>query len=603
MISKVLNNRYELLELIGSGGMADVYRASDNLLGRMVAIKILHPQYAKDPIFIERFRQEAQAAANLNQTNIVNVYDWGIEGDIYYLVMEYVEGRDLKDIIVEGGSLLPERTVEIALAICSALDAAHAQGIVHRDIKPQNIIITKDNQVKVMDFGIARAPGGAAMTQTGTIMGTAQYISPEQAQGRPADPRSDLYSIGIVLYEMLTGRAPFEGENPVAIAYKQVREDPLPPSMVNPDISPELEAVVMKALAKNPENRYQNSLEMRSDLERCLEGAPVHATPILPAGEAVPGMTRVYPVTGAAGGKKSSKAWIFILLALFMAAMLGVGVWALVRNTGSVEVPNVVNASQDEAGRILKDKGLKMVVDKEVIDAQKAAGTVISQDPQAGDSIRKGGTVKIVISKEPDLATVPDCTGQSQSDAEAIIIGAGFKVGEVSEAYDEKAEKGKVSSQTPAPGTQASKGSTVNLVVSRGPEMVSVPGVTGMTQEQAVAKLQEAGLEAKVQEVSSEETPGTVTAQDPTAGTSVSKGFAVTIVVAAESKEVEVPNVIGKAKSVAEDTLIAAGFQVTIIDKQTTDSTKVGKIIDQSPQGGRMAAEGSKVMIYVGVSP
>ena len=279
MVGRTLNSRYSLEQLIGTGGMADVYRATDQLLGRTVAVKILHPQFAKDPVFIERFRLEAQAAANLNQPNVVNVYDWGIEDSTYYLVMEYVEGLNLKDIILRGGPLLPERAVEIAIAITGALEAAHTAGIVHRDIKPQNIICTSDDKVKVMDFGIARATGGQAMTQTGTIMGTAQYISPEQAQGRVADPRSDLYSLGVVLYEMLTARVPFDGENPVSIAYKHVREDPLPPSMINPDVSPELEAVVMKALAKNPENRYRSAKEMRADLERSLEGAPVHATP------------------------------------------------------------------------------------------------------------------------------------------------------------------------------------------------------------------------------------------------------------------------------------------------------------------------------------
>ncbi|MBN1290099.1 MAG: Stk1 family PASTA domain-containing Ser/Thr kinase [Actinobacteria bacterium] len=600
MIGKVLNNRYELRALIGSGGMADVYRASDNLLGRPVAVKILHPQYAKDPIFIERFRQEAQAAANLNQPNIVNVYDWGIEGDIYFLVMEYVEGRDLKDIILEGGPLLPERTVEIALAICSALDAAHAQGIVHRDIKPQNIIITKDNQVKVMDFGIARAPGGAAMTQTGTIMGTAQYISPEQAQGRPADPRSDLYSIGIVLYEMLTGKTPFDGENPVAIAYKQVREDPLPPSMTNPDISPELEAVVMKSLSKNPENRYQSALEMRSDLERCLEGAPVNATPILPAEESGAGATRTYP---AAGRGSISKAWIYIAVAVFMALVMGIGVWAIVRGSGGVEVPNVVGMTVEEAEQLLEQDGFKMEIAKQVIDAEQEPGTVISQDPQAGDSMNKGGTVKVVASKTPDLASVPDCRGMSQSEAEAQLLAAGFELGEVTEAYSQSVEKGLVASQSPEAGLQAARETPVNLVISKGPEMVSVPGVTGLTQEEATAQLQEKGLTAEIQEEESGETEGTVIGQNPAEGTSVPKGSTVVITVAAKPDNVEVPNVVGKTQSAAESTLINAGFQVTVIEKQTTVSTDVGKVIDQSPAGGQTAEKGSKVVIYVGSAP
>ena len=280
----------------------------------------------------------------------MNVFDWGIEDSIYYLVMEYVEGRDLKDIILQGGPLLPERAVEIAMSICLALEAAHAQGIVHRDIKPQNVIVTYDNKIKVMDFGIARTTGGSAMTQTGTIMGTAQYISPEQAQGRSADPRSDLYSLGVVLYEMLTGKVPFDGDNPVSIAYKHVREDPLPPSMVNPDVSPGLEAVVMKALAKNPENRYQSAVEMRSDLERCLEGAPVYATPMLPMDEAALGATRAYPAVGGAPPGKRSLAWLWIsIIVIALLAATGVGVWAIVRNTGGVSVPSVTGKTLTEA--------------------------------------------------------------------------------------------------------------------------------------------------------------------------------------------------------------------------------------------------------------
>lgn len=601
MIGKVLNNRYELRELIGSGGMADVYRASDNLLGRTVAIKILHPQYAKDPIFIERFRQEAQAAANLNQPNIVNVYDWGIEGDIYYLVMEYVEGRDLKDIIVEGGPLLPERTVEISLAICSALDAAHAQGIVHRDIKPQNIIITTDNQVKVMDFGIARAPGGAAMTQTGTIMGTAQYISPEQAQGRPADPRSDLYSIGIVLYEMLTGKTPFEGENPVAIAYKQVREDPLPPSMINPDISPALEAIVMKALSKNPENRYQSSLEMRSDLERCMEGAPVNATPVLPAEESIAGATRAYP---APGRKGISRSWIYIALAVFLLIAFSIGVWALVRDTGGgARVPDVVGMTIDEAEEALNEKGLRMEITKEVIDAQQQPGTIVSQDPQAGDMLPDGEVVKVVTTKTPEVTTIPDCRGMTQSEAESTLLAAGFRVGDVTDRYDQSVEKGRVVSQSPEAGAQAAKESTVNLVMSKGAEMVSVPGVTGMTREEAESELQKTGLVVEVREESSSEDEGTVVSQNPSAGTSVPKGSTVVITVSVKSVEVEVPNVVGKTQTVAENTLTDAGFNVRVIEKEVTDSSDVGRVVSQSPEGGQDAAEGSTVVIYVGIAP
>ncbi len=603
MVGKVLNSRYELEQLIGTGGMADVYMARDNLLGRTVAVKILHPQYAKDEVFIARFRQEAQAAANLNQPNIVNVYDWGIENSTYYLVMEYVEGRDLKDIILQGGPLLPERAVEIAMSICLALQAAHAQGIVHRDIKPQNIIVTYDNKIKVMDFGIARTTGGSAMTQTGTIMGTAQYISPEQAQGRAADPRSDLYSLGVVLYEMLTGKVPFDGDNPVSIAYKHVREDPLPPTMVNPDISPGLEAVVMKALSKNPENRYQSAVEMRSDLERCLEGAPVFATPVLPADEAALGATRAYPVAAGAPPAKRSLAWLWIsIIVIAVLAGIGVGVWAIARNTGGATVPSVTGKSVAEAEQQLEAEGLKMKVAKTVVDAERPKDTVISQDPSPGTKIDKGGTVEVVVSKGPNLGEVPGVTGKTRTEAQGILEAAGFELGDVTEAYSASVEKGKVASQQPEAGTQVSRGSSVSIVISKGPEMVNVPSVVGMTQAAATERLEGSGLVAQVETETSTTVPeGNVISQSPSAGQSVAKGSRVTIVVAEQAPQV--PNVIGQLKADAENTLVSAGFSVTVINQTTADPTKVGRVINQDPAPLSEAAAGSSVKIYVGVAP
>lgn len=601
MVGRVLNSRYALEKLIGSGGMADVYRATDNLLGRTVAVKILHPQYAKDEVFIARFRQEAQAAANLNQPNIVNVYDWGIENNTYYLVMEYVEGRDLKDIILQGGALLPERAVEIAIAISVALDAAHSHGVVHRDIKPQNIIVTYDNQIKVMDFGIARTTGGSAMTQTGTIMGTAQYISPEQAQGRAVDPRSDLYSLGVVLYEMLTGKPPFDGDNPVSIAYKHVREDPLPPSMINPDISPELEAVAMKALAKNTENRYQSAMEMCSDLERSLEGAPVYATPVLPRDEAALGATRAYPVAGVPP-RRRSRAWIWlVVIALLLLAGLGVGVWALVGNRG-VQVPNVTGMTVDQARRTLADEGLRLEVAKEVIDPANPKGVIISQDPRAGARIDENGTVEVVVSKGAEVVSVPDVVGMGRAEAEAALEAAGFKVDGVTESFSAKIARGKVASQNPEAGSRASRGSTVSLVVSKGPEMVSVPNVVGLSQQEAAARLAAEGLEPQVQtEVASGTTEGTVMSQDPASGATAPKGSRVIITVAKAPSSV--PGVIGMTSGQAENTLSSAGFNVTVINQATPDSTKVGKVISQEPAAGSTASPGSRVKIYVGAAP
>ncbi|MDD5748865.1 MAG: Stk1 family PASTA domain-containing Ser/Thr kinase [Actinomycetota bacterium] len=602
MIGKTLGGRYFLEQLIGSGGMADVYRAKDNLLGRTVAVKVLHPQFAKDSVFIERFRQEAQAAANLNQPNIVNVYDWGNEDDTYFIVMEYVEGRDLKRIINEGGAILPERAVEIAIAITHALEAAHSHGIVHRDIKPQNIILTVDNTIKVMDFGIARQTGSSAMTQTGTILGTAQYISPEQAQGYTADPRSDLYSLGIVLYEMLTGKAPFDGDSPVAIAYKHVREDPLPPSMINPDVSPELEAVIMKALAKNPENRYQNAPELRADLERLLEGAPVAATPVLRPGERAAQETRAFEIpSGAPQKKRRGLLWTIVILLILLG--IGAAIYALVNGTKGIVVPNLVGQTEQQAKETLEEKGLELSVVKRVIDIQKPSGVIISQDPTAGEKIQKGERVEVVVSKGTEQATVPDCRGLSQSEAAARLESAGLRIGNVTYDYNQTIAKDKVCSQNPEPGAKAAKGSEVDLVISKGPEMSMVPSVVGLDMETAKSKIEEAGFTAEIKEVTSEtEREGTVIEQQPAANERAPKGSKVVISVVKKAEKVPVPNVMGMDRNTAVSTLTSAGFEVTVADKQVSNQSDVGKVLDMSPGAGTLANKGDRITIYVGVA-
>jgi len=600
MVGRILNSRYELEQLIGTGGMADVYRARDNLLGRTVAVKILHPQFAKDPVFIERFRQEAQAAANLNQSNIVNVFDWGIEDSTYYIVMEYVQGRDLKSIIVQGGPLMPERAVEIAMAICLALDTASAHGIVHRDIKPQNIIVTGDGQIKVMDFGIARTAGGSAMTQTGTIMGTAQYISPEQAQGRPADPRSDLYSLGIVLYEMLTGKVPFNGENPVAIAYKHVREDPLAPSLLNPDISPELEAVVMKALAKNPENRYQSAMEMRSDLERCLEGAPVYATPVLPADDVAHGQTQAYAMQGPPP-RRSRTAWLWVLVIAIVLAAVAVGVWAIVINTGGIKVPNVIGKKRTDAEAQLKKVGLVMSVTKEEVNANVPKDTVANQSPDPNTKLSKGGVVEVTISKGPDMAQVPNVVGLTVAGAQEALAAVGLKVGETQEAFSSQ-PKGKIAEQNPPAAAQVPKGTSVTIVVSRGPEMVLVPKVVTMTLADATAKLEAADLMADPKTVvSTTDQEGIVQSQSPEGGQSVPKGSKVTINVTQKPTQKTVPDVVGKTKDDATATLTAAGFtQITVVDEPTSVKANFGRVMSQSPAKDTQAFVTDPVTIHVG---
>lgn len=601
MIGRILNSRYRIEERIGSGGMADVYKATDTLLGRTVAVKILHTQFSRDPVFIERFRQEAQAAANLNQPNIVNVFDWGVENGTHYLVMEYVQGRDLKDIILQGGPLLPERAVEIAVAICRALDSAHEHGVVHRDIKPQNIIATYDNQIKVMDFGIARTAGGSAMTQTGTIMGTAQYLSPEQAQGKSADPRSDLYSLGIVLYEMLTGKVPFDGENPVSIAYKHVREDPLPPSMINPDISAGLESVIMKALAKNPENRYRNAMEMCSDLERCLEGAPVNATPVMSREEAFSGATRAFSAVDGPAGPSRTWLWTTVIIVVLL-AFLGIAIWAIAKDSGGVKVPDLTGMTVDEATAVLEPLGLKIEVAREVASSSHPAGAIVRQDPKAGDRMDKGGIVKVQISKGGQTEGVPNVVGKTRKEAESILTGIGFKVA-FTEQFSNDYPAGTVVSQTPAAGEEAEEGSTITLVISKGAETVTVPNVEGLSEADAVAALEKVGLAASVvnQETSDSSKVGKVLTQDPKSGQKANKGSAVTITVGTEAhNQVEVPNVVGQSKTNAINNLQSKGFQVSVSDGDSTASPSlVGTVQSQSPLSGSMAKQGSTVIVYI----
>ena len=364
----VLIDRYEVRRLLGTGGMAEVFEGYDRLLARRVAVKVLLSQYARDPAFLTRFRREAQAAASLSHPNIVAVYDTGAQGDTQFIVMEYVEGRTLRDVVRQEGPLLPERAAEIAADVCNALAAAHARGLIHRDIKPGNIMLTPDGKVKVMDFGIARATSMATITQTAAVVGTAQYISPEQAQGQPVDARSDLYSLGCCLYEMLSGHVPFTGATPVAIAYRHVRENPMPPRQLNPDVPPALEAVVMKAMAKDPDERYQTAPEFRADLERARLGEPVMAGPLpgaaattqvvpgrqYPAGDqgtmALPPSTPMPPSrvarygdTYEQGRPARSSGWLWFLATLLALLLAGLVAFFLIRNSGNTGSPSTTS--------------------------------------------------------------------------------------------------------------------------------------------------------------------------------------------------------------------------------------------------------------------
>jgi beta-lactam-binding protein with PASTA domain len=602
MLGKVFNQRYRLKEKIGSGGMADVFLADDLLLGREVAIKVLHAQFASDPSFIQRFRYEAQAAANLNHPNIVNIYDWGNEGDLYYIVMEYVEGRDLKDLLNSEGRLTPEWAAEITAEISAALQFAHRRNLVHRDIKPHNIFITELSRVKVMDFGIAREGNGEGMTQTGVVMGTPQYISPEQAQGLAVDGRSDIYSLGVVLYEMLTGQVPFDDPSPVTIAYKQVREDPVPPSVINREVPPTLEAIVMKAMAKNPANRFQTAQEMKADLLRFLEGMPVTAPPVLP--EVAYPATAMSPAVSAGRAGKGKWPWI---AAGILAVLVVVGIVLAVLLSGGgakVAVPQLVGLAQQDAQSALDAAGLKMgtVGLQYVEDASQKVGVVISQDPEWGTLLAQGETVNIMVTQE---LRMPSLVGMTRSAAEDALTGMGVTRIEIENSpVDDEKEINIVLTQDPASKSYISPTVNVKLTVGAEQKKKAVPDVVGDAQADAESKLTAAGFQVTVTtEPSSEVAAGDVIRQSPLANQRVVEGSTVTIVVSSGAAKVTVPTVTDLTEEDAKTKLTNAGLTYSVTYQSTTDPTEVGIVLNQIPLPGEQVDSGYTVRIFVGRAP
>jgi serine/threonine-protein kinase len=545
----MLNGRYRVGSVLGRGGMAQVFKGTDTVLNRPVAIKVLSPQFAEDASFVHRFRREAQAAARMSHPNIVGIYDTGSDDGTHYIVMEYIEGRTLADFLAGGGRLMPSRAFELGEAVCGALAYAHASGVVHRDIKPGNIMVTRGGEVKVMDFGIARVTSNETVTQTATVLGTASYLSPEQAQGQPVDERSDLYSLGVVLYEMLTGVPPFQGDSAVAVAYKHVQEQPTPPSRLNPEVTPEMDQVVMRALAKNPANRYGSAHELRDDLQRARTGQRVQATPLLagPAGgqtavisRAEPERTAALPPTEAYEGyppeEPRRRWWIGALVGLLILAVLGLGLWAFANSIlgdggDTVEMPELYLLPLDEARQILDDLGLEAEIRRRPAD-NAPPNTVLDQDPLPGTEVEVGSTVTLFVSRGQVQFEVPNVVGLTEDEAVAAIESAGLVVGERTTQPSEEPE-GTVISQDPAAGEQVPGGSEVNLVVSSGPEIttVVVPDVVCFTFAEAARELRDLGLvvEQAGQEPSNPAcpAPNRVVRQEPVAGTEVETGTSV----------------------------------------------------------------------------
>jgi beta-lactam-binding protein with PASTA domain/predicted Ser/Thr protein kinase len=531
---RLLGGRYELGEQIGRGGMAEVHRGVDVRLGRSIAVKVLRADLARDPSFQARFRREAQAAASLNAPSIVAVYDTG-EGEdgVPYIVMEHVEGRTLREILTAEGRLLPRRALEVTADVCAALGVAHAAGIVHRDIKPGNAMITKAGEVKVMDFGIARAAAdtAATMTQTAAVIGTAAYLSPEQARGEHVDARSDLYSTGCLLYELVTGAPPFTGDSPVAVAYQHVREDPEPPSSYDASLAPAVDAVVLKAMAKNPANRYQSAGEMREDLLRAARGEPVLATPVLaePATTLAPAAV-VVPPPRPDRSRRSLAYGLFALVLVGVAIGVALLVRGLLGDGGGgnlVAAPSVVGLPQEQAVLRLAEVGLSVgEVTREFNEA--ALGVVLRQSPPEGILVREGGTVSLVVSAGIEMTIVPgEVVGRSQDEAEVLLDQARLVVERVV-TRNGNIPAGRVLEISPPPGTQVPAGSAVVLTVASGE--VEVPDVRGQTQEEAAAALQAAGFSVAIALRDDPGEPGRVLEQDPV-NTLAARGSTVTIVV------------------------------------------------------------------------
>ncbi len=610
---QIVNQRYRVLRKLGSGGMADVYLCEDLTLARRVALKVLSSRFVHDAQFVERFRREAKAAAGLNHPNLVAIYDWGEIGGTYFIVMEYVEGETLKQFLRRRGRLHGSEAVEIALGLLAAVGYAHRNGVVHRDIKSQNILLDASGAVKVTDFGIARA-GDASMTEAGSVLGTAQYLAPEQARGEIVDERSDLYSVGVVLYEMLTGTVPFSGDTAVTVAMKHVNERPPEPAEVVPGMPYALNQIVLKALAKDPMLRYQSADEFARDLRAAQDGGPIAAAVYDPSAE------RTQVVATAAGEtqvmtrqaeaplpprKRSRRTlWIVLLLLAIIAAAVAALVWTM--GGERLDVPNVVGRSEAQAVNALKDVGFKVSVQDTYSD-DYADGLVARQSPEEGAELKEGATVTIWVSRGPENIDLVDFRGWEAADVAAWLDDHGLEA-EQKKGRSDTVAQGRVYKQDPPPGTSLARGETVTYWVSSGSPMVTVPDLTGSSLSEATAELVALGLKvgAIAREPSTTYDVDQVIRQDPPEGEKVEKGTAVDLVVSGgapspsptvSATPLEVPEVVTMDAATAEDTLKAMGFVVDV--KEKTSPEPPGTVIEQSPEAGVTAPFGSVVTIWI----
>ncbi len=604
-----MDGRYRVLQKIGSGGMADVWLADDTHLQRRVALKVLHARFAQDQEFIERFRREAEAAAGLQHPNVVAVFDRGEVDGTYYIAMQYLEGRSLKELIDAG--LSPEQAVGLVRQVLEGARFAHRHGIVHRDLKPQNVIVDADGKATVTDFGIARA-GVSEITQAGSVMGTPHYLSPEQAQGFDVTAVSDLYSVGVMLYEALTGRVPFEADSAVAVAMKQVSQAPQRPSSINPQVSPALDAVVMRALEKEPGQRFQSADAFIAALDAALRdpGGGMSSTAAfapLPPVVAIPEDADELDPEEEQERRRRRRIWMLVGVAVLIGLLVGL---ALTRDT-TTDVPNVTGSPESTAISLLREDGFHIGEIRRV-EREAPANTVLEQDPAAsppGDEASLDCTfltffcskpkVTLTVSAGPGSAKVPSTAGLTVTKAEEALEEAGFKA-QIESAHSENVEEGLVIHSQPSGGETATRGTDVVLTVSSGPKLATVPVLVGTQRSVAVQQIRSRGFSPSVEEAASSKPAGEVIRQAPSAGSQLPAGSTVSIAVSKGEKKTAVPNVIGKLRADAVEALRAVGLKPVVQEQETEVPSQVGRVIDQFPPPGSEVVPSSTVTVVVG---
>ncbi len=624
MPGKVLGGRYQVQDRIGTGGMATVFRGRDDVLGRTVAIKTMLPQYATDPSFAARFKQEAQAAAALQSPYIVSVYDWGKDGDTYFIVMEYLRGTDLKSGIRKHGALDCKKVAQIGSQIAQALSVAHKHDIIHRDIKPQNIMVQPDGNIKVMDFGIARAKN-SHLTQDNSVLGTAHYVSPEQTQGKELGPTTDIYSLGIVMYESATGQVPFKGDDAISVALKQVNEQPMPPSQLNPNVDPSLEAIILKCMQKDPAARFQTADELNRALRDYLAGrlsavagataamtSPIAAgvTNKLEPGEGATAVSphiqrdnRYRPQTATEQAaeqeaererKHSRNKKLGIFAAIALLAVIGAVVMALLNSgTKNYPVPNLSGLTKDQAIEAIEKDGHFQYKFSEQYDSNVEEGYVVDQNPNQGREFPEGTVINFTVSKGPEPAaqvTVPDLSNMTPEKAEAELAKYKLTGKSGNSEPSDDVEVGHVCRQSPNAGTNAKAGDTITYYLSSGPNEVEVPNVSGYSENNAKSALKSAGFTnvSVVYENSDTVTSGLVVRTDPSAGTKTAANQTITVTVSSgpSDKRVDVPYVVGESYSDARYELASAGFNVTLADGCSASGTVTYQSVTSKAEKG-----------------